>query len=63
MDVDAVLADPVGAGQELAAAVGLPALVPGRPHLGLGGLGLGLPRGRWRAYEDELAAAFAALRS
>ena len=63
VDVDAVLADPVGAGQELAAAVGLPALVPGRPHLGLGGLGLGLPRGRWRAYEDELAAAFAALRS
>lgn len=61
VNADALLDDPVGAGAELARALGLPQLVAGRPQFGLGGLKLGLPAGRWEAYVDELADAFAQL--
>jgi hypothetical protein len=61
VNADAVLDDPVGAGAELAKAVGLAQLDPGRAQLGLGGLVLGLPAGRWIAYADVLGPAFAQL--
>ncbi len=63
VDADALLADPAGHGAPLAAALGLPALDAGPPQLGLGGLPLGLPAGRWQAYAKVLADAFASLPS
>jgi tetratricopeptide (TPR) repeat protein len=61
VNADALLNDPVGAGAELAKAAGLERLVPGMPQLGLGGLQLGLPAGRWIAYADTLGPAFSRL--
>jgi hypothetical protein len=61
VNADALLADPVGQGGELAQALGLAKLEAGRPQLALGGLKLGLPTGRWQAYADVLAPAFVQL--
>jgi hypothetical protein len=59
VNADALLADPVGQGGKLAQALGLAQLEAGRPQLALGGLKLGLPDGRWQAYAEVLAPAFA----
>lgn len=61
INADAVLLDPAGQGQALAAVLGLAALDPGAPQRGLGGLTIGLPPGRWEAYAEVLEAAFAEL--
>lgn len=61
VNADALLADPVGHGGAVAQALGLAQLESGRPQLALGGLKLGLPAGRWQAYADVLAPAFAQL--
>ena len=63
VDADQLLADPVANGRQLAQALGLAQLVPGGPQVGLGGLPLGLPVGRWQAYEGVLASAYAKLQS
>jgi hypothetical protein len=61
VDADALLADPQRHGAAIATALGLPSLAAGAPQVGLGGLHLGLPAGRWNAYALKLAPAFAAL--
>jgi predicted Zn-dependent protease len=61
VNADALLADPVGQGKALAAALGQEQLHPGTPQLGLGGLSIGLPPGRWQAYSDTLGMVFAEL--
>ncbi|UXI68307.1 tetratricopeptide repeat protein [Tahibacter amnicola] len=61
VDADAILADPATAGASLARVLGRDGLVAGSAHRGLGGLPLGLPAGRWKAYEQDLHAAFNAL--
>lgn len=61
VDADALLNDPAGAGGELAALLGREALEPGALQRGLGGLSIGLAPGRWQAYTEVLAAAFAEL--
>lgn len=62
VNADAVLADPAGpAGAALAALLGREALLPGAPQVGLGGLPIGLPAGRWQAYAEVLAPSFAEL--
>jgi tetratricopeptide (TPR) repeat protein len=63
VDPDALFADPIGNGRALAQALGLAQLVPGGPQFGLGGLPLGLPPGRWQAYEGLLASTYAKLQS
>lgn len=61
VDADALLNDPVAAGGTLAAALDREALEPGALQRGLGGLPIGLAPGRWQAYTEVLAAAFAEL--
>lgn len=61
VDADAVLADPVGQGGALAAAIGGTELAAGTLQRGLGGLPIGLAPGRWQAYTEVLAAPFAEL--
>jgi hypothetical protein len=61
INADAVLVDPIGQGQPLAAVLGLESLLPGAPQRGLGGLPIGLPAGRWEAYAEVLGAALAEL--
>jgi tetratricopeptide (TPR) repeat protein len=63
VDPDALLADPVANGRVLAQALGMAQLVPGGVQFGLGGLPLGLPAGRWQAYESVLASAYGRLQS
>ena len=65
VNAERVLRDPVGAGAELAAFVGVDALKPGaltaRSTHGLGGLPTGFDDGHWQAYADVLAEPFARL--
>ena len=65
VNAEQVLRDPAGAGAELAAFVGVDALVPGaltaRSMQGLGGLPTGFADGHWQAYADVLAEPFARL--
>lgn len=62
VSADAILADPVGAGGELARFLGLEELRPGPRFAftmqGLGGLPVHFPAGHWRHYEKTLAEAF-----
>ncbi|MEO8670801.1 MAG: tetratricopeptide repeat protein [Tahibacter sp.] len=61
VDADALLSDPEGNGADLAHALGIARLGAGSPQLARGGLTPGLPGGRWQAYKDALATAFAEL--
>jgi tetratricopeptide (TPR) repeat protein len=65
VNAEAVVADPAGAGSELARFVGLDSLQPGnlseRMARGAGGLPSRFADGHWKAYEEALAGAFAKL--
>ncbi|MBL0162344.1 MAG: tetratricopeptide repeat protein [Xanthomonadales bacterium] len=65
VNAEQVLADPAGAGAELARFVGIDALVPGnlsvRVDQGAGGLPARFADGHWQDYTNALAAAFALL--
>lgn len=66
VDAEAIAADPVGAGAELAHFVGLDSLVVGdnfkRGETGVGGLPVRFVGDHWRKYSDPLADSFAKLK-
>ena len=67
VDAEAIVADPEGAGAELATFVGLDSLVVGdniaRGVTGIGGLPVRFGGDHWRKYSDPLADSFAKLKS